>query len=58
MCSVFHNRDSSDLSDLSAEMILGVQLVGVLVTKGVSEQVHPGPRVEHLKSFEKQIFVN
>ena len=32
-------------------MILGVQLVGVLVTEGVGEQVHPGPRVEHLKSL-------
>ena len=53
MCSVFHDRDSSHLSDLSAEMILGVQLVCVLITKGVSEQVHPGPRVEHLKSLRQ-----
>ena len=35
---------------LSAEVVLGIQLVCVLVTVGVGEQVHAGPRVEHLKS--------
>ena len=37
-------------ADLSAEMILGVQLVGVLVTEGVGEQIHPGASVEHFES--------
>ena len=33
----------------SAEVVLGVQLVGVFVADGVRRQVHAGPRVEQLE---------
>ena len=46
---------SDHITDLSAEMILRIQLIGVLVTKGVGEQIHPGPSVEHLKSASTNI---
>ena len=45
-------------ADLSAEMILGVQLVGVLVTEGVGEQIHSGPSVEHFESVLEDRKIN